>query len=92
MGWSLDNLKDMKLWLRTGYTLLSLIVLGYLWNLVFYLLVLIWVVQTVFWLFSAQVNEDGVTYSQFLARAFYQYIEYIVYITNQKPYPLTYLP
>lgn len=92
MSFSLDNLKDPKLWLRAGYTLLSLIVLGYLWYWIFYLLLLIWGVQTGFWLYGGQSNEDGLAYTKFLAQALYQYVEYITYITDKKPYPLSYLP
>lgn len=92
MSWSLENLKDKQLWLRVGYTLLLLIVVGYLWQWMYYLLALIWLVQTGFWLFSAKVNEDGATYMRFILLSFYQYLEYVTYTSNEKPYPLNYLP
>lgn len=92
MQWSFENLKNGQMWLRVGYTLLVLIVLGYLWVWIFYLLALIWFAQSIFWLFSGAVNEDGVTYTRFLSLSFYQYLEYLTYTSKEKPYPLDLLP
>jgi len=92
MNWSLDNLKDTQIWLRVGYTLLVLLVLAYLWTWIFYLLALTWLVQTIFWLFSGQVSDSGVTYTRFLSVSFYQYLEYLTYTSKDKPYPISYLP
>lgn len=92
MAWSSDNLKDKQLWMRVGYTLLVLVVMGLFWDWLYFLLMLIWVGQSVCWMFSGKPNGQGVAYSRFFVMLFYQYLEYLTYTNSEKPYPMNYLP
>ena len=92
MRFSIDNLKDKQLWLRVGYTLLVLVIVGFVWDWLFSLLALIWIVQTVCWLFTGKVNGHCVAYGRFFVILFYQYLEYVTYSSSEKPYPMNHLP
>lgn len=92
MEWTLDNLKDKRLWIRVGYTFLVFLILYAAWSKLFYVFTLIWVGQTVSWMLTGSVNQQGVAYTRFIIMLFYQYLEYFTYVSSDKPYPLNYLP
>jgi hypothetical protein len=92
VSWSIDNLKDKHIWLRVAYTTALLVVFYVLWNKLFSLLLLVWFGQTVHWLFCGRVHEGVSTYMRFFAVTFYHHIEYLMYVTSEKPYPLSMLP
>ncbi len=92
MQWSLDNLKDTKLWLRVGYTFAVLVVMSIFWNYLLYAMILLWLVQTVFLLFTGQVMDSIATYARLGLMSFYQYTEYLTYTNAEKPFPLDRLP
>ena len=92
MQWSLDNLKDTKLWLRVGYTFLVLVVVSIFWSYLLYAMILLWLVQTVLLLFTGQVLDSIATYSRLGLMSFYQYTEYLTYTSPENPFPLDRLP
>ena len=92
MQWSLDNLKDGKIWLRVGYTFLVLFVLCIFWDYLLYALCLLWLAQTICLLFAGQVLDVVSNYVKLALMLFYQYTEYLTYTTSEKPFPLDRLP
>ena len=92
MQWSLENLKDGRLWLRVGYATLVLVILTLCWHWIFYALLFLWLIQSFFWLFTGQISEQLAITTRFLVLTFYHYLEYLTYTTQQKPFPLDRLP
>jgi len=92
MQWSLDNLKDKQLWLRVGYTFLVLFVVCLVWDYILYFLIFTWLAQSVCLMFTGQVFEQGTSYARLINMTFYQYLEYLTYISSEKPYPFNHLP
>lgn len=92
MQWSLENLKDTRLWLRAAYGLAILIALAFLGSWIFLALAFVWLIQTVLWLFTGRISEQLAVMTRMLLLSFYHYLEYLVYTTEQKPFPLDRLP